>query len=64
MTDDYVTRDGASCLQFDEWEALIQATCDGGVHIHLEKEKRKSFTGRVRPVSLFGLPAGRFQSWL
>jgi len=55
MTDDHVLGNRAPSLQFDEWEALFQATCD--THVHLEKPKRKSFTGWVQPVSLCGLPA-------
>jgi hypothetical protein len=37
--------DGASSLQFDEWEAQMQTSCGGGMHIHLEKRKPKFFTG-------------------
>jgi AraC-like DNA-binding protein len=62
MMDDYVARDGVSSLQFDEWEALMQSSCDGGMDIHLEKGIRKFFTGWAQPVSLFGLPAVHFGS--
>ena len=55
MMDDHVVGDRAPSLQFDEWEALVQATCD--THVHLEKGKRKIFTGWVQPLSLCGLPS-------
>jgi hypothetical protein len=37
--------DGASNLQFDAWEALMQTSCGDGMHIHLEKGKPEFFTG-------------------
>jgi AraC family transcriptional activator of tynA and feaB len=57
MTDDDADHDGVPCWQFDEWESFMRSACVSGVHIQVEKERRKSFTGWARLVNLFGLTA-------
>jgi AraC-like DNA-binding protein len=44
---------GNSPLKFDEWAALLRSTCGG----HHRVAEPTSFTGRMRPLSIYGLPA-------
>jgi hypothetical protein len=44
---------GNSPLKLDEWAALLTSTCGG----HHRVAEPTSFTGRMRPLSIYGLPA-------